>query len=95
MVIFPDMIDGKKLFLGFGGHRYIYDDKQKFEKITYIYATSGEEREYLEKVFSAGEMNYRFKADKGNYQLYFPTSISGKKVVLYFSDFQRYGKFGS
>jgi hypothetical protein len=95
MVIFPDSIEGKGLYLGFGGRRYNYDDKEKFEKSTYIYSTSREEREYLETIFNTSQTEFRFHADKGNYQLYFPATIAGKKLVLYFSDFQRYGKFGS
>lgn len=95
MVIFPDSIEGKSLYLGFGGRRYSADEKGEIEKSTYIYSTSREEREYLEKVFTTGQTEFRFHAEKGNYQLYFPTTIAGKKLVLYFSDFQRYGKFGS
>jgi hypothetical protein len=95
MVVFPDSIDGKNLYLGFGGRRYRDDDKKEIEKSTYIYSTSREEREYLEKVFTTDQTDFRFHAGKGNYQLYFPTLVAGKKLVLYFSDFQRYGKFGS
>ena len=95
MVIVPDVIDGKKLFLGFDGRQRSYDGKKDIEKTAYIYSTSSDERQYLEKVFATGEMTYRFHADKGYYQLYFPTSFNGKNIVLYFSDFQRYGKFGS
>lgn len=95
MVIFPDSIEGKNLYLGFGGRRYSDDEKKKIEKSTYIYSTSRDERKYLEKIFTTGQTEFRFHADKGNYQLYFPTIIAGKKLVLYFSDFQRYGKFGS
>lgn len=94
-VIFPDEINGKKLFVGFSGRNYDYGRKEKIEKSSYIYATTRDEREYLERVFSAGESNYRFHAENGNYQLYFPTTVAGKKVVLYFSDYQRYGKYGS
>lgn len=95
MVIFPDSIDGKKLFLGFGGRRYNYEEREKIEKPDFIYATGKEERDYLERVFAGSETNYLFHANKGNYELYFPTAIGGRKVVLYFSDFQRYGKLGS
>ena len=95
MVIFPDSIEGKSLYLGFRGRHYSDDGKNEIEKSTYIYSTSREEREYLEKVFTTGQTELRFHAEKGNYQLYFPTIIAGKKLVLYFSDFQRYGKFGS
>lgn len=95
MVIFPDTIDGKSLYLGFSGRRYGDDNEKRIEKSMYIYSTSREEREYLEKIFTTQQTDFRFRADKGNYQLYFPTIVGGKKLVLYFSDFQRYGKFGS
>ena len=95
MVIFPDIIGRKGVYLGFGGRSYRYGDNEKFERSTYIYSTSRDEREYLEKIFTTGQTDFRFHADKGNYQLYFPTTIASKKLVLYFSDFQRYGKFGS
>jgi hypothetical protein len=94
-VIFPDEINGKKLFLGFSGRNYEYDRKDRLEKSSYIYATTRDEREYLERVFSGGESKYRFHAENSKYQLYFPTMVAGKRVVLYFSDYQRYGKYGS
>ncbi len=94
VLILPDSIDNKKVFLGFGG--YIYRDRIKpIEKSTLIYSATRDERMYLEKVFSGNETNYKFSSNKGNYQLYFPALINGKRIVLYFSDYQRYGKFGS
>ena len=102
MLIVPDQIDKKKVFLGFGGKIDTDDelivDKQKqkrIDKAQFIYSASREERGYLEKVFAGDEKSYKFSYEKGNYQLYFPASINGKKIVLYFSDYQRYGKFGS
>ena len=95
MVIEPDVIDGTELYLGFGGRGYWHDDKDPIQKSAYIYSTSREEREYLTKIFSGSETTYRFHAEKGNYQLYFPTVVNNRKLILYFSDFQRYGKFGS
>ena len=94
MVIFPDVVDGKHLFLGFGGRQY--DDKHEPEKQKYIYSTSNNEREYLSKVFAKNEMVSRFfYAGKRNYQLYFPVVIDGEKLVLYFSDFRRYADFSN
>ena len=103
MLIVPDMIDNKKVFLGFGGNIDSGaeedvnkpDQKKRFEKPRFIYSATREEREYLDKVFAGNESNYKFSYEKGNYQLYFPALINGKKIVLYFSDYQRYGKFGS
>ncbi|MDD2338465.1 MAG: hypothetical protein PHD01_18070 [Geobacteraceae bacterium] len=103
MLIVPDKIDDKKVFLGFGGNldsddvvtANKPDQINRFKKPRFIYSATREEREYLDKVFSGNESNYKFSYEKGNYQLYFPALINGKKIVLYFSDYQRYGKFGS
>lgn len=94
MVIVPDAIDGKKLFLSFGAGHY-YDKKEKLEMSSFIFSASPEERGYLEKIFSGNDVNYLFHADSGSYQLYFPVTFSGRKVVLYFSESQRYGGYGS
>jgi hypothetical protein len=102
MLIVPDQIDNKKVFLGFGGNINTYEEitmdkteRKRIDKANFIYSATGEERDYLGKVFAGNEINYKFSYEKGNYQLYFPALINGKKIVLYFSDFQRYGKFGS
>jgi len=102
ILIVPDQIDNKKVFLGFGGkidtdeETAVDKPKQKrVDKPQFKYSASREEREYLEKVFAGKENNYKFSYDKGNYQLYFPALINGRKIVLYFSDYQRYGKLGS
>ena len=94
MVIVPDVIDGKKLFLSFGDGHY-FDDKEKLEMASYIFSASQEERTYLERIFSGNDVNYKFHADGGSYQLYFPVTIASRKVVLYFSEQQRYGGYGS
>jgi len=94
VLIVPDVVENKKVFLGFGGHEYLEKDKE-IEKHMFIYSASLEERLYLEKVFTGQEKKYKFSYRKGNYELYFPAQIDGKSVVLYFSDYQRYGKFGS
>jgi len=102
ILIVPDRIDNKIVFLAFGGkidtdeETAVEKPKQKrIDKPQYIYSASRGEREYLEKVFAGKEDNYKFSYDKGNYELYFPALINGRKIVLYFSDYQRYGKFGS
>lgn len=95
MLIILDTIETKRVFLGFGGRSYHYGEKEEVEKYKYIYSTTLDERDYLERVFSGTEKNYRFDSDRGNYRLYFPVTINGVKIILYFSDFQRYGKLGS
>ncbi len=94
MLIMPDIIEGKKVFLGFSGDVY-HDRNRPFENHTFIYSASHDERLYLEKVFDGEQRNYWFSYRKGNYELYFPAQINGKNMVLYLSDFQRYGKIGS
>lgn len=94
MLVLPDAIDKKKVFLAFGRNGYI-EDKKKLDKSQFIFSATKDERAYLEKVFGGEDMGYRFNNEHGNYQLYFPASVNGKKIMLYFSDFQRYGKFGS
>jgi len=94
MLIVPDKIGDKQVYLAFGGRQY-HDEKEEKEMVSYIFSAAQDEREYLQSVFSAKSKDSRFRSEKGSYQLYFPIEISGKKFVLYFSDFQRYGKFGS
>ncbi len=95
VLLHPDEIDNKKVLLGFGGHIH-RDERKPVEKSMFIYSATRAEREYLDKVFSSADAtNYKFSSRKGNYELYFPAVINGKKIVLYFSDYQRYGKFGS
>ena len=68
---------------------------KKLEMASYIFSASQEERAYLEKIFSGNDAGYKFHAESGSYQLYFPIAISGRKIVLYFSENQRYGGYGS
>lgn len=53
------------------------------------------EREYLNEVFFNESEEVRFSAADGSYELFYPFSKDGKTVVLYFSDYQSYGKIGS
>ena len=94
VVIVPDTVDRKKVFLSFGGYRE-WDDKVPMERSMYIYSAASEERRYLERVFAGDERNYRFSSRKGHYELYYPAVINGKTIVLFFSDYQQYGKVGS
>lgn len=53
------------------------------------------ERDYLWNVFEIGNQEIRFSAHDGNYELYYPYIKGNQKIVLHFSDYQRYGKIGS
>lgn len=93
-VIVPDSIGDKRVFLAFQSHTYDTSKKVE-EKQDYIYSSTKDERVYLENVFTKRQMEMRFRADNGNYELYLPVQLGGKFIVLYFSDFQSYGKLGS
>lgn len=93
-LIVPDSIGDKRVFLAFNGytHGSSKDDKEKQD---YIYSSTKDDRIYLDGVFSKGQAEMRFRAEGGNYELYLPLKMEGKVIVLYFSDFLQYGKFGS
>lgn len=68
----------------------------KPNKINYIKKLTLNEREYLAHTFKTNSQEVRLSANDGRYELFYPYQINGKTtVVLYFSDYQRYGKFGS
>jgi hypothetical protein len=92
ILIFNDQIANKKVFLGFEGCPY--QDKE-IEKQNFIFSASEDERAYLNSVFSSSNEKYKYSYKKGNYQLYYPIKINGRLIVLYFSDYERYGRSGS
>ncbi|MGD0711474.1 MAG: hypothetical protein ABR968_09890 [Bacteroidales bacterium] len=94
-VIVPDTIDKSKVFLAFNRYNENLNDTIKPRKLSYVRETTKQEREYLNKVFDEGFMEIRFSAHEGNYELFYPIIKNNKKIVLYFSDVQRYGKIGS
>lgn len=93
-VIVQDSIEGKSVFLSFGPWYHSNDDKEP-KKEDFIYSASKAEREYLKGVFEASDASAYFSARDGSYELYFPVKTDRGIVVLYLSDRQRYGKFGS
>lgn len=93
-VILLDNIDGKNVFMGFRKRDYPDKDESP-KKQDYIFSTSKEDRAYLESIFSGGKKDRRFLTKDNNYMLYVPVNAGGKIMVLYFSDYQRYGKSGS
>ncbi|TDW49022.1 hypothetical protein EV144_103547 [Flavobacterium sp. 270] len=93
-VIVADTLDQSKVFLGF--NQYFHENNTTaLDKKDYIQEASKEERDYLSKVFYNNSTEIRFNANDGKYQLFYPYSKNGKKIVLYFSEYQRYGKIGS
>ena len=95
LVIVKDSIDNSEVFLGFRDYNKSTEVNYQPNKQRFILETTKPERDYLNKVFNENYNEIRFSAEDGNYQLYYPYSKDGKRVVLYFSDFQRYGKMGS
>ncbi len=66
------------------------------QKIDFIYKADAVQKEYLDKVFSKNFTEPYFSASDGRYEMLYPYQIDGKVIaVLYFSDYQRYGKYGS
>lgn len=93
-VIVSDSIDGSEVFLGF---RYYFLEKENAspKKKDYIRKTTKEERDYLYRIFYKNKNEIRFSSNDGDYELFYPYYKNGKMIVLYFSDYQRYGKIGS
>jgi hypothetical protein len=94
-VIVPDSIDNSRVFLGFSEPYEAWSDTTQPVKKNYIRKTTQEERDYLNEVFYRNSDQIRFSASDGRYELFYPYAKDGKRVVLYFSDYQRYGKTGS
>jgi len=94
-VIIKDSIDHSNVFLGFRNYYKNLNDTIPPLRKDFILETTKDERDYLNSVFDKGFKETRFNAHNGNYELYFPFFIGDKKIILYFSDYQRYGKFGS
>lgn len=94
-VIVADSIDKSQVFLGFSDYYRNINDTIKPLKKDFIQQTTKEDRDYLTKVFFGTFDKVRFSANDGSYELFYPYSKNGKKIILFFSDYQRYGKLGS
>ena len=94
-VIVADSIDKSQVFLGFREYYGKINDTIPPVKKDFIQQTTKEEREYLTNVFYKNYDGVRFSASDGQYELFYPYFKDGKRIVLYFSDYQRYGKIGS
>lgn len=94
-VIVADSIDQSEVVLGFKHYQgTLYDTIQPAKK-DFIHQTTKEERLYLKDVFYEGHEQIRYSASNGKYELFYPYIKNGKVIVLYFSDYQSYGKIGS
>ncbi|MEC5395594.1 hypothetical protein [Bergeyella sp. RCAD1439] len=90
-----DSLDHSEVFLGFRNYYGKRNDTIQPLKKEFIQETTSQEREYLRQVFHGGHRDIRFSASDGRYELFYPYSKDGKTIVLYFSDYQQYGKIGS
>ncbi|MAC96628.1 MAG: peptidase [Flavobacteriales bacterium] len=95
-ILVKDSIDGEPVFLGF---RAYYSgnltDTIPPVKKTFITKTTQPERDYLNNVFENGNEDYRYSSHDGRYELFYPFFKGQKRIVIYFSEYQRYGKIGS
>ena len=95
-ILVRDSIDNEPVFLGFTSyHRGTSTDTIPPVKKTFIRKTTQAERDYLNKVFVNGYDDYLYSSHDGRYELFYPYSNGQKRVVIYFSEYQRYGKIGS
>lgn len=94
-VIVKDSIDNSKVFLGFSGFYGSQTDTLQPQKKHYIFQTTQADREYLTKMFDENSPEIRFSSHDGRYELYYPYFKNNHKIILYFSEFQPYGKLGS
>jgi len=90
-LIIQDEIEGRTVFLRFTSYFY---SKEDLKKTDFIYSCSAKERAYLSSAFK-GNMENKFSAADGHYELYYPVKMDNKIIILYFSENQRYGKMGS
>lgn len=94
-VITKDSINKIDVFLEFSQRNRNPQDSLPPNKQTYIFKTDQEERNYLNEVFTNQNKELHYSADGGRYELFFPFIEGNKVVVLHFSDYLRYGKYGS
>lgn len=95
-ILVKDSIDSEPVFLGFTEHvnRNQTDTTQTVKKM-FIRKTTQSERDYLNKVFEHGKEEYRYSSHDGRYELFYPYFNGQNRIVIHFSDYQRYGKMGS
>ena len=92
-IITKDNVDSSVVYLSFNSYSSEnVNDTIPTRKKDYIRKTTKLEREYFETVFSQNNTEIRYTSSDGNYELFYPYVKVDKKIILYFSDYQRYGK---
>lgn len=94
-VIVSDSMDKSRVFLSYSQYVGYLIDTVEPDRNRYILKTKKPERDYFQGIFDRNGTDYRFSAHDGTYELYYPYTHNGKTIILYFSDYQRYGKIGS
>ena len=96
-ILTRDSIDGMPVILGFDAYhsQRSPEDTLPIKKNQYIQTTTQSERDYLHQVFEEGYDLYLYSSYNGRYELYYPYIKGNKQVVIYFSEYRRYGKIGS
>ncbi len=83
---------GKSIYIRITDYSYW---RPKTDITQFIYPCSPDEKEYLQSIFAGQNNEYKFSSYDGHYELYYPLKVKGNIFVLYFNDYQRYGKIGS
>jgi hypothetical protein len=105
-VVVLDTLDNSHVFLSFSTRRYSYYENIEVvngviidtippTKKNFIRKTTKVERDYLSDIFVNKKDYIRYSAKNGRYELFYPYLKNGKIIILYFSDYQEYGKLGS
>jgi hypothetical protein len=92
-IIVQDSIDGEIVYLEVG-NIYLGNNGLK-NKVEYILKSSKTEKIYLNEVFNKGKTKPRFDSHDGNYEFYYPVKSNNRIIILYYNEYQRYGKIGS
>ena len=95
-ILVRDSINDEPVYLGFTRYKsgVLNDTIFPFKK-DFIRKTTQPEREFLKSVFEDGNEKYRYSTHDGKYELFYPYFKGEKRIVIYFSEYQRYGKIGS
>lgn len=96
MILVKDSVGNIPVFLRFTAYYNgsVSDTIPPFKR-NFVLQTTQQEREYLNSVFDDENLEYRYSSHDGNYELFLPYRKDNKKVIIYFSEHQRYGKLGS
>ena len=94
-VIAQDTVENELTFLRIRNYQKDYETEKNQDKLEYIYSCSKENKEYLTKVFNGDIKKPKFSSHDGKYELFYPILNNKQKIVIYFSEYQRYGKIGS